>query len=99
MDAGRRLVDQIVTAYGPTTVEVFELVGSVGLGCTVGPGGPARNSRIVATLGRLCQFGFAHAHVNPDGTALLRVRMARPPLTRRQAARLPEHLLPRLDPA
>jgi hypothetical protein len=99
MAVARKLVEQIEAAGGPTTVEVIELAGSVGLGCTVGPEGLARNSRIVATLGRLCQFGLAHTHANPDGTALLRVRTAWAPLTRRQAERLPAHLLARLDAA
>lgn len=99
MAVTRKLIERLESAGGPTTVDVIELAGSVGLGCTVGPDGLSRNSRIVATLGRLCQFGLAQAHANPDGTALFRVRTAWAPLTRRQAERLPAHLLARLDAA
>ena len=99
MAVTRKLIERLESAGGPTTVDVIELAGSVGLGCAVGPGGLTRNSRIVATLGRMCQFGLAEAHACADGTTLFRVRTAWAPLTRRQAERLPAHLLARLDAA
>lgn len=95
----RKLIEQLESAGERTTVDVTELAASVGLGSHVGPTGLSRNSRIVATLGRLCQFGLAEAHQGPGGTTLFRVRTAWAPLTRRQAERLPAHLQARLDAA
>lgn len=99
MAVTRKLIERLESAGGPTTVDVIELAASVGLSGHIGPTGLTRSSRIVATLGRLCQFGLAEAHNAADGTTLFRVRTAWAPLTRRQAERLPAHLLARLDAA
>lgn len=95
----RKLIERLESAGGPTTVDVIELGASVGLGRNVGPDGLGRNSRIVATLARMCQFGLAEAHPGTGDRTLFRVRTAWAPLTRRQAERLPAHLLARLDAA
>lgn len=99
MAVTRKLLELMESAGGPATVELAELAASVGLGCHVTATGVSRNSRIVATLGRMCQFGLAEAHSGAGGTTLFRVRTAWAPLTRRQAERLPAHLLARLAAA
>ena len=92
----RKLIERLEADGERTTVDVVELAASVGLGSNAGL---TRNSRIVATLDRLCQFGLAQAHSGPGGITLYRVRTAWAPLTRRQAERLPARLQARLDAA
>lgn len=99
MAVTRKLIERMESGGGTAAVDVTELAASVGLGRHCASSELPRNSRIVATLARMCQFGLAEAHSGPGGTALLRVRTAWAPLTRRQAERLPVHLLARLDAA
>lgn len=89
----RKLIERLEADGERTTVDVAELAASVGLGSSTTV---TRNSRIVATLNRLCQFGLAEAHGGPNDVTLYRVRTAWAPITRRQAERLPAHLQARL---
>jgi hypothetical protein len=60
------------------------------LGAVLGlPGTAGRSSSIARTLNRLIRFGLARHH---PAQALYRVRLAWPPLTRRQQAHLPPPL-------
>lgn len=92
----RKLIERLEADGERTTVDVAELAASVGLGSHAAP---SRNSRIVATLNRLCQFGLAEAHSGPGEITLYRVRTAWAPITRRQAERLPARLQAQLDAA
>ncbi|MEW6474303.1 MAG: hypothetical protein AB1679_18785 [Actinomycetota bacterium] len=60
------------------------------LGAVLGlPGKAGRSSAITRTLDRLTRFGLARHH---PAQSLYRVRLAWPPLTRRQLTRLPPAL-------
>lgn len=61
-------------------------------GLTLGLSGRLQRQRKPArVLGRLARYGLAYFHADP--TALYRVRLAWPPLTRRQLDRLPAFLV------
>ncbi len=83
--AARFLVDGLDRSPAGYEVELVSFGHALGI-----PGGAGRNSRICRTLERLSAFGLATFHAT--ATPLYRVRLAWPPLTQRQLARLPAFL-------
>lgn len=99
MAIARKLMEHIDRHPDGHELVVGELAGAVGLGSRSSNGAPGRNSRIVSTLLRLHHFGLAEHHPRPGRSDLYRVRVVWPPLTVRQAERLPDHVLEQLEAA
>lgn len=99
MAVTRKLVEHLDRRENGEHLVVADLASAVGLSGRFHEGTPGRNSRIVATLLRLHQFGLAQHHPRPGRPGLFRVRVTWPPLTLRQAERLPRHVLERLEAA
>lgn len=99
MAVARKLMEHIERHADGTELVVADLARTVGLAGRLYDGTPGRNSRIVATLLRLHQFGLAHHHARGERPGLYRVRVAWPPLTMRQAERLPRSVLERFEAA
>ena len=83
--SARLLVEGLEASPHGYEAEVVALGQALGL-----PGAGGSQSRIARTLDRLVAFGLAEVH--PADPLLYRVRLAWPPLTRRQLARLPAFL-------
>jgi len=80
--AHRRLTARLLTDHCGYVLDLATLGREIGLGA-----GTGRNSLVVRTLARLVDFHLAEIADNRLG-----VHTSLPPLTRRQAARLPDHL-------
>ncbi|HUP70350.1 MAG TPA: hypothetical protein VM142_11110 [Acidimicrobiales bacterium] len=89
--AARSLIEGLGHSPAGYEVELAPLGHALGL-----PGKAGNQAKIVRTLDRLAAFGLASFHAT--STPLYRVRLAWPPLTQRQLARLPEFLV-ELHPA
>lgn len=83
--AQRRLTAGFTGGRNSYTVDLAELGRAIGLG-----GGTGRNSPVVRTVARLVDFHLAEIVDERLGVAMML-----PPLSRRQAMRLPEHLATR----
>ncbi|HEX6419532.1 MAG TPA: hypothetical protein VFZ77_13615 [Acidimicrobiales bacterium] len=79
----RLLADRLEEAPDGYDLDLDACAGALGLGRRPGTSGV-----FARTIARCCQFGAAR----PAGPGTLQVRRHLPPLTRRQLARLPEHL-------
>lgn len=99
MAVARKLMEHIERHPDGNELVVADLACAVGLAGRLYDGTPGRNSRIVATLLRLHQFGLAQHHARGQRPGLYRVRVTWPPLTMRQAERLPRSVLERLEAA
>lgn len=84
--AARALVEGLEHSRAGYDVDLVMLGHALGL-----PGKVSNHSKIVHTLDRLATFGLASFH--GASTPLYRVRLAWPPLTQRQLARLPAFLV------
>jgi hypothetical protein len=80
--AHRRLTAGLLTDHSGYVLDLATLGREIGLGA-----GTGRNSLVVRTLARLVDF-----HLAEIADDRLGVYTSLPPLTRRQAARLPDHL-------
>lgn len=83
--AAQFLVEGLDHSPAGYDVELVALGQALGL-----PGRGGNQSKIARTLDRLVAFGLASFHAT--STPLYRVRLAWPPLTQRQLARLPAFL-------
>jgi len=83
--AARFLVDGLEHSPSGYDVDLVALGQALGL-----PGRGGSQSKIARTLDRLVAFGLASFHATSP--PLYRVRLAWPPLTQRQLARLPAFL-------
>jgi hypothetical protein len=78
----RRLAAELDRGGDGVDIDAAEFARSLGLSASTG-----KNSPVMRTLTRLCQFNLARAH----DSATLEVRRRIPPLTRAQVARLDAH--------
>lgn len=99
MAVARKLMEHIERHPDGSELGVADLACAVGLAGRLYDGTPGRHSRIVSTLLRLHQFGLAQYHTQIERPDLYRVRVTWPPLTVRQAERLPRSVLEQLEAA